>query len=90
LILLALPREARDFNEINGLRKGLGNIRLIELQGNSAGRPKPFPRPHENDAPAFLLDATLADRSPDHTAAIEDADEHRPGDSLRRTRDFRA
>jgi hypothetical protein len=44
---LALPREARDFNEINELRKGLGNARLIELQGNSAGRPKPFPRAHE-------------------------------------------
>jgi hypothetical protein len=87
---VALPREARDFNEINELRKGLGNARLIELQGNSAGRPKPFPRAHENDAPALLLDAMLADRPPDHTAAIEDADEHRPGNSLRRTRDFPA
>jgi hypothetical protein len=43
LILLALPREGRDFNEINKLRKGLGNTCLIELQDNSAGRPKPFP-----------------------------------------------
>jgi hypothetical protein len=40
---LALPREAHEVSEFNGLRKGLGNNRPIELHGILTGRPKPFP-----------------------------------------------
>jgi hypothetical protein len=44
LILLALPREARQSANINGLARGLGGNRPTELQGVSAAAPKPeFP-----------------------------------------------
>jgi hypothetical protein len=39
---LALPREAREVNEINNLAKGLGKNSVIDLQSVSEGRPKPL------------------------------------------------
>jgi hypothetical protein len=38
---LALPREVREANNVNGLRKGLGKKRVIEVQGVSDRAPKP-------------------------------------------------
>jgi hypothetical protein len=44
LILLALPREAHQAGNINGLAEGLGENGPTELQGVSAAAPKPeFP-----------------------------------------------
>ena len=42
LILLALPREAREVSKLNNLRKGLGRECLIELQYVSASTPNPL------------------------------------------------
>ena len=41
MILLALPREAREVKKFNGLQKGLGQKPVIELQGVSVAAPKP-------------------------------------------------
>ena len=38
---LALPSELREANNVNGLRKGLGKKRVIEVQGVSDRAPKP-------------------------------------------------
>jgi hypothetical protein len=38
---LALPSEVREANNVNGLRKGLGKKRVIEVQGVSDRAPKP-------------------------------------------------
>jgi hypothetical protein len=49
---LALPREARELNEIKDLAKGLGEIHPIEVQDVSGGPPKPFrdgSPPHETE-----------------------------------------
>jgi hypothetical protein len=43
LKLLALPREAREVSEFNGLEKGLGGEHAIEVHSVSVATPKPSP-----------------------------------------------
>jgi hypothetical protein len=42
LNFMALPREAREANDFNVLPKSLGKANLLDLQGVSAGSPKPI------------------------------------------------
>ena len=42
LILLALPREARELSRLNSLHEGLGLEPVIGFQGVSAAAPKPI------------------------------------------------
>jgi hypothetical protein len=52
---LALPREARQINNYNGLANGLGERRLIDFQGISELPPKPSDCPGRSRAEARPL-----------------------------------